>query len=116
MSTFLDETYSDKEKFKQIVTQYFLQCDINHDPLTLPSLAEHCKCFVGDFLNYPKDGPLFRIVGHACLKCENYLIKGMLDQSIPKSVADILLKLYFPNKKKDEKQEGPSIADLLDTL
>ena len=113
----LDTKYPDKEKFKVLIAQYFSNCQIAIPklPLTLPGLAEHLKCMTSDIINYPKSGPLSNAIGFASLKCENFLINGLITGEINKSVGDVLLKLYFSSSKK-EVDDQPSIGDILNDL
>jgi hypothetical protein len=112
----LDERYPDKEEFKQKVAEYFSNCDIADPkvPYTIPGLSESLKCLPEDIIFYPRENQLSQILRFASLKCENYLITNLINGTISKSVGEVLLKLYFPQKKEDKKEE--SIGDILTSL
>jgi len=107
-----------KEELREILKNYFADCDNFKKTYTIPGIAEAMKWSVDDVLNYPSTGELSKMLDHAKLKCENSLISDALRGKIDKTTAQLILKTHFGYKdKKEVDVKGKiNISSILDEI
>jgi len=125
-----EEVY--REAFKELVKSFFTEPEhltslsayprtasaTKRRHLTIPNLAEHIGWHPKAIISYSSDGPLARILEHAILSCENYLVNGMLNETVDTKIGTALLEQYHGFKRKvDIKSTGTkNISDILNAL
>ena len=108
----------DKDQLKEVIKDYFKNCDNLKSTYTLPGLAEALGWSVQEIMDYPIEGDFFKVIEYAKIKCENSIIDGALKGRVDKGTANIILKTHFGYKdKKEVEVKGKlSISKVLDEL